>query len=70
MTDKEIIQALRCEDEEETAMRPIDANAVYNKALDNHQNGIVICSEEHGMYCPTENDFCSYGERRDDDVSD
>lgn len=24
-------------------------------------NGIVICSEEHGMYCPTENDFCSYG---------
>lgn len=25
-------------------------------------NGIVICSEEHGMYCPTENDFCSYGE--------
>ena len=33
-------------------------------------NGIVICSEEHGMYCPTENDFCSYGERRDDDVSD
>ena len=33
-------------------------------------NGIVICSEEHGMYCPTENDFCSYGKRRDDDVSD
>ena len=33
-------------------------------------NGIVICSEEHGMYCPTENDFCSYGERRDDNVSD
>lgn len=33
-------------------------------------NGIVICSEEHGMYCPTENDSCSYGERRDDDVSD
>lgn len=32
-------------------------------------NGIVICSEEHGMYCPTENDFCSYGERRNDDVS-
>ena len=28
-------------------------------------NGIVICSEEHGMYCPTENDFCSYGERRE-----
>lgn len=25
-------------------------------------NGIVICSEEHGMYCPTESDFCSYGE--------
>ena len=25
-------------------------------------NGIVICSEEHGMYCPTENDFCSHGE--------
>ena len=95
-------------------MRPIDADAVYNKALENHQkgeiedwefdsiinylddaptinpveivyckdckhkvrtdaNGIVICSEEHGMYCPTENDFCSYGERReggDDNVSD
>ena len=33
-------------------------------------NGIVICSEERGMYCPTEDDFCSYGERRDDDVSD
>lgn len=25
-------------------------------------NGIVICSEEHGMYCPTESDSCSYGE--------
>lgn len=25
-------------------------------------NGIVICSEEHGMYRPTENDFCKYGE--------
>ena len=23
-------------------------------------NGIVICSEEHGMYCPTESDSCSY----------
>ena len=36
-------------------------------------NGIVICSEEHGMYCPTENDFCSYGGRRggdNDNVSD
>ena len=33
-------------------------------------NGIVICSEEHDMYCPTENDFCSYGKRRDDNVSD
>lgn len=29
-------------------------------------NGIVICSEEHGMYCPTENDFCSCGERREE----
>ena len=27
-------------------------------------NGIVICSEEHGMYCPTESDSCSYGEYR------
>lgn len=27
-------------------------------------NGIVICSEEHGMYCPTESDFCKYGEYR------
>ena len=26
-------------------------------------NGIVICSEERGMLRPTENDFCSYGER-------
>ena len=92
-------------------MRPVDADAIYNEALEHHQkgeiedwefdsiinyldgaptintveivyckdckhkartdaNGIVICSEEHGMYCPTENDFCSYGERRDDDVSD
>ena len=25
-------------------------------------NGIVICSEEHGMYCQTESDSCSYGE--------
>ena len=38
-------------------------------------NGIVICSEEHGMYCPTENDFCSYGEYQtntggNDNVSD
>lgn len=29
-------------------------------------NGIVVCSEEHGMYCQTENDFCSYGERREE----
>ena len=27
-------------------------------------NGIVICSEEHGMYCQTESDFCRYGEYR------
>ena len=27
-------------------------------------NGIVICSEEHGMYCPTENDFCRYGVKK------
>lgn len=27
-------------------------------------NGIVICSEEHGMYCPTESVFCRYGEYR------
>ena len=84
-------------------MRPVDADAIYNEALEHHQkgeiedwefdsiinyldgaptintveivyckhkvrtdaNGIVICSEEHGMYCPTENDFCSYGERRE-----
>ena len=95
-------------------MRPVDADAIYNEALENHQkgeiedwefdsiinylddaptintveivyckdckhkvrtdaNGIVICSEEHGMYCPTENDFCSYGDRREggnDNVSD
>lgn len=25
-------------------------------------NGIVICSERHGMIRPTENDFCSHGE--------
>ena len=96
---------------EDLTMRPVDADAIYNEALENHQkgeiedweadliinyldgaptintveivyckdckhkvrtdaNGIVICSEEHGMYCPTENDFCSYGKRRDDDVSD
>jgi hypothetical protein len=88
---------------EDLTMRPVDADAIYNEALENHQkgeiedwefdsiinyldgvptintaeivyckdckhkvrtdaNGIVICSEEHGMYCPTENDFCSYGE--------
>ena len=87
-------------------MRPVDADAIYNKALENHQkgkiedwefdsiinyldgaptintveivyckdckhkvrtdaNGIVICSEEHGMHCPTENDFCSCGERKE-----
>lgn len=95
-------------------MRPVDADAIYNEALENlrkgeiedwefdsiinyldgaptlnvetnmrckdckHKvrtdaNGIVICSEEHGMYCPTENDFCSYGDRRkgdNDNVSD
>ena len=88
-------------------MRPVDADAIYNKALENLRkgeiedweldsiinyldgaptlnvetnmrckdckykvrtdaNGIVICSEEHGMHCPTENDFCSYGERREE----
>ena len=29
-------------------------------------NGIVICFERHGMVRPTENDFCSYGERREE----
>ena len=28
-------------------------------------NGIVLCSEKRGMIRPTENDFCSYGERRE-----
>ena len=87
------------------ALRLIDADAVYNKAMENHRkgeiedwefdsiinyldgaptintveivyckdckhkvrtdaNGIVICSEEHGMYCPTENDFCRYGVKK------
>lgn len=86
-------------------MRLIDADAVYNKAMENHRkgeiedwefdsiinyldgaptintveivyckdckhkvrtdaNGIVICSEEHGMYCPTENVFCRYGVKK------
>ena len=33
-------------------------------------NGIVLCAEKHGMIRPHENDFCSYGERRGDNVSD
>ena len=33
-------------------------------------DGFVLCAEKHGMVKPTENDFCSYGKRRDDDVSD
>jgi len=33
-------------------------------------NGVVICREKHGMVQPSLDDFCSYGERRDDDVSD
>ena len=26
-------------------------------------DGIVLCSEKHGMIRPSENDFCGYGER-------
>ena len=29
-------------------------------------NGVVLCSGKHGMLRPTENDFCSYGERREE----
>ena len=29
-------------------------------------NGVVICREKHGMVQPTENDSCSYGERREE----
>ena len=97
-------------------MRPVDADAIYNEALENHQKGeiedwefdsiinyldgaptintveIVYCKdckwfadnnggEWYGckMFhvvritpedAPKPDDFCSYGERRDDDVSD
>lgn len=88
-------------------MRPIDADSVYNKALENHRkgeiedwefdsiinyldgaptlnvetnmrckdckhklrtvaNGVVICREKHGMVQPSLDDFCSYGERREE----
>ena len=91
-------------------MRPVDADAIYNEALEHHQkgeiedwefdsiinyldgaptintveivyckdckhklrtvaNGFVICREKHGMVQPSLDDFCSYGERRNDDVS-
>jgi hypothetical protein len=95
---------------EDLTMRPVDADAIYNTALENHQkgeiedwefdsiinyldgaptintveivyckdckhklrtvaNGFVICREKHGMVQPSLDDFCSYGERRNDDVS-
>lgn len=106
----DVAEVVRCgyccsRGEKKATMRLIDANAVYNEALENHQkgeiedwefdsiinyldgaptintveivyckdckhkvrtdaNGIVICSEEHGMYCPTENDFCRYGVKK------
>lgn len=88
-------------------MRPVDADAIYNKALEDHQkgeiedwdvdsiinyldgaptintvetvyckdckhklrtvaNGVVICREKHGMVQPSLDDFCSYGERREE----
>ena len=110
MPAADVAEVVRCgyccrRGEKKATMRLIDANAVYNEALENHQkgeiedwefdsiinyldgaptintveivyckdckhkvradaNGIVICSEEHGMYCPTESDFCRYGEYR------
>ena len=88
-------------------MRPVDADAIYNEALEHHQkgeiedwefdsiinyldcaptintaeivyckdckhklrtvaNGFVICREKHGMVRPSLDDFCSYGERREE----
>ena len=29
-------------------------------------NGFVICREKHGMIRPSLDDFCSYGERREE----
>ena len=29
-------------------------------------NGVVICREKHGMVRPSLDDFCSYGERREE----
>lgn len=29
-------------------------------------NGVVICGEKHGMVQPSLDDFCSYGERREE----
>ena len=29
-------------------------------------NGVVICGEKHGMIRPSLDDFCSYGERREE----
>lgn len=29
-------------------------------------NGVVICREKHGMVQPSLDDFCSYGERREE----
>lgn len=90
-------------------MRPVDADAIYNEALENHQKGeiedwefdsiinyldgaptintvgIVYCKDckhrteagncghprHHGILPSAyPYDFCNYGERRDDDVSD
>lgn len=43
------------------------AEVVYCKECEHKvrtlANGIVLCSEKHGMIRPSENDFCSYGER-------
>lgn len=46
-------------------MRPVDADAIYNEALETHQNrnypdGLCyLCA-----VCVEPDDFCSYGERR------
>lgn len=37
---------------EDLTMRPVDADAIYNEALENHQKG----------FWRKETDFCSYGE--------
>ena len=77
MSKAQLVQMVRNTDEVETALN-IFKNVMkedYARVLRckdcKHKlrtvaNGVVICREKHGMVRPSLDDFCSYGERREE----